>query len=63
MDYFFSFYLYERLKPQVTMTLNMLWRSLLNPELSAYEHVDVIHYFERKPLAPLGCKVIVKKDS
>ena len=39
---------------QVTMTLNMLWVSRLNPGLSAYEQVDVIHNLEQTPLAPLG---------
>ena len=39
------------------MTLNMLRKSRLNPELSAYEQVYVIHHFEQKPLAPLGYKV------
>ena len=53
----FPFYLWDRLLTQVTITLKTLRRSWLNPELSAYEQVDVIHHFERAPLAPLGCKV------
>ena len=53
----FLFYLWYRLLPQVTMTLNMLRWSRLNAGLSAYEQVDVIHNFEQTPLAPLGCKV------
>ena len=53
----FSFYLWDRLLPQVTMTLNMLRRSQLNPGLSAYEQVDGIQNFEQTPLAPLVCKV------
>ena len=51
------FYLWDHLLPQVTMTLNMLWRYQLNPGLSTYEKVYGIHKFERKPLSPLGCKV------
>ena len=51
------FYLWDRLLPQVTMTLKMLRRHLLNPGLLAYEQVYRIHNFERTPLAPLGCKV------
>ena len=53
----FPFYLWECLLPQVTMTLNMLRRSRLNPGLSAYEQVYGIHNFERTQLSPLGCKV------
>ena len=37
MDHIFSFYLLDCLLPQVTMTLNMLRRFRVNPELSAYE--------------------------
>ena len=51
------FYLWDRLLPQVTMTLNMLWRSWIYPGLSAYEQVDGIHSFEQTTLAPLVCKV------
>ena len=57
VDLLFPFYLWYRLFPQVTMTLNMLRRSQLNSGLSAYEQVDGIHNFEQKPVAPLGCKV------
>ena len=45
VDPLFPFYLWDRLLPQVTMTLNILWRSRLNPGLSAYEQVDGIHNF------------------
>ena len=51
------FYLWYRILPQVTMTLNMLRQSRLNPGLSAHEQLYFIHNFERTPLAPLGCKV------
>ena len=53
----FPFYLWDRLFPQVIMTLNMLRQSQLNPGLSAYEQVDGIQNFERTPVAPLVCKV------
>ena len=55
----FPLYLWDRLLPQVTMALNMLRQSWLNPGLSAYEQVDGIHNFERTPLAPLVWKVQV----
>ena len=35
-----TFYLWDRLLPQVTMTLNMLQQYQLNPVLSVYEQVD-----------------------
>ena len=55
------FYLWDRLLTQVTMKLNMLRQSRLNPGLSAYEQVDGIHNFEKTPLAPLVCKVQIHK--
>ena len=60
VDPHFHFYLWDCILPQVTMTLNMLRRSQLNPGLSAYEHVYGIHNFEWTPLAPLGCNVQVQ---
>ena len=60
VDPLFSFYVWDRLLPQVTMTIKMLRISRLNPGLSAYEQVDGIHFFEQTllaPLAPLGYKV------
>ena len=53
----FTFHLWDRLLSQVTMKLNMLRRSLLNPGLPDYEQVYGIQFFEQTPLAPLGCKV------
>ena len=47
VDPLLPFYLLDRLLPQVTMTINILRQSLLNPELSAYEQVYGIHSFER----------------
>ena len=40
-----SLYLWYRLLPQVTMTLNMLRQYRLNPELLAYEQVGGIQIF------------------
>ena len=54
LDHNYPLYLWERLLPQVTMTLNMLRQYQLNPELSAYEQVDGNHNLERTPLEPLG---------
>ena len=53
VDPLLPFYLWDRLLPQVTMTLNMLRRSRLNPGISAYEQVDGIQMFLQTPLAPL----------
>ena len=57
----FPYYIWDRLWPQVNMTLNMLQRYQLKPELSAYEQLDVVNNFECTPLAPLGCNVKIHK--
>ena len=57
VDPLLPLYLWDRLLPQVTMTINMLRQSRLNPGLSAYEQLYGIHKFEQTPLSPLGCKV------
>ena len=59
----FPFYLWDHHLPQVTMRLNMFWRSQLYPGISAYEQVDVIHNFEQITLAPLGCKVQIHEKN
>ena len=45
VDPLFPYYLWDRLLPQVIMTINMLRLSRLNPGISAYIQVDGIHNF------------------
>ena len=61
VDPIFPLYLWNRLLPQVTMTLNMLRRYRLNPGISVYEQVDGIRNFEQTLLSQLGCKVQINK--
>ena len=44
---------------QIVMTLNMLRPSRLNPDISAYMQVHGNHNFNKQPLAPVGCKIII----
>jgi hypothetical protein len=44
---------------QVVMTLNMCRPSRINPKLSAYQQVWRNFDFNKTPLAPPGCKVVV----
>ena len=50
---------WDRLVPQAVMTLNMVRPSRINPRLSAYNQIHGIFNYEKTPLAPPGCKVIV----
>ena len=45
--------------PQMELTLNMLRRSNITPNVSASEHLYGPHNYNRQPLAPLGCEVQV----
>jgi hypothetical protein len=50
---------WDRLLPQTVMTLNMVRPSRLNPKLSAYNQLWGLFNFDKTPLAPPGCKVII----
>jgi hypothetical protein len=50
---------WDRLIKQVVMTLNMCRPSRINPKLSAYQQVCRNFDFNKTPLAPPGCKVVV----
>ena len=63
VDPLLPFYLWDHILPQVNMTLNMLRKSQLDPELSPYEQLDGVQIFEFTPLSPLGCKVQIHKKT
>ncbi len=58
----FPLQLWDRLTPQVKDTLNMLHTSRIDPTKSAYKILNGPYDWNRYPLAPLGCKVVVHKD-
>ena len=55
----FPLHLWDRLIPQVTMTLNMLRPCRYNKKLSAYEAMHGTYNFDATPMAPLGCKILI----
>ena len=48
---------WDKLIPQVEVTMNLLRQSKANPKISAYEHVHWPYNYNRYPLAPIGCAV------
>ena len=48
---------WDKLLPQVEITLNLLRASKATPSISAYEHVHGPYDYNRNPLAPIGCAV------
>jgi hypothetical protein len=59
VDSNFPLHLWWRLIPQVTMTLNLLRQSRINPKLSAYAQLEGNFDYNKTPLAPLGIKVVI----
>ena len=38
-------------------TLNLMWPSNIDPNISAWEHMHGTYNFEKHPIAPAGIKV------
>jgi hypothetical protein len=51
-DKSFQMHLWDRLLPQVVITLNMLRTSITNPKISAATHIFGQYDFNRSPMAP-----------
>ena len=49
---------WDRLLPQIQITLNLLRNSRVNPALSSYAYLFGNYDFNKAPLAPVGTKVI-----
>jgi hypothetical protein len=58
----FPIRLWDRLLPQAEITLNLLRASRKNPSISAYEAIHGQFDYNKTPLAPPGCKVIIHKN-
>jgi hypothetical protein len=55
----FPLYLWDKIIPQVEMTLNMLRGSRMNPRLSAWDQVCSVFDYNRTPIGPPGTRVLV----
>ena len=58
----FPLQLWDKLTPQVILTLNMTRASCIDPSKSAHEVLHGPYNWNRYPLAPLGCKAVVYED-
>jgi hypothetical protein len=52
-------YLWDLLLPQSELTLNLLRQSLINPRISAWDFFQGPFDFDKTPLAPSGCRVLI----
>ena len=59
----FPMNLWDRLLPQMVLTLNLLRQSNVAPTVSAYQYVNGVFDYNKMPLAPMGCAVQVHENS
>jgi hypothetical protein len=59
VDATFPPYLWGLLLPQAKLTVNLLRQSTINPKISAWEYFNGPFDFNKKPLSPVGYKVLI----
>ena len=59
VDKAFPPYLWDLLLPQAELTLNLLCQATLNPRISAWEYFQGPFDFNKTPLGPVGCWVLI----
>jgi hypothetical protein len=59
VDKVFPLYLWDLLLPQAELTLNLLRQATLNPRISAWEYFQGPFDFNKTPLGPVGCRVLI----
>ena len=55
----FPMYLWDSLVPQAEITLNLLRKSCINPNLSGHEQIYGRYDFNKHPMAPPGTRVLL----
>ena len=55
--------LWDCVLPQTEVTLNLLRQSNATPTMSAYAHLCGPFNYNRMPLAPMGCEVLIHKKT
>jgi hypothetical protein len=58
----FPLQLWDKITPQVIITLNMMRASRVDPTKSAHEILYGAYDWNRYPLAPLGCRAVIYED-
>ena len=59
VDAAFPPYLWDLLLPQAKLTINLLRQAIANPKISAGEYFNGPFDFNKTPLAPMGCRVLI----
>jgi hypothetical protein len=63
MDVGFPVKLWNKLTPQVQNSINLLRKSRIKPNISAYQALEGQYNWNRYLMVPLGTKAIIFKDS
>ncbi len=59
VDAGFPPYLWDLLLPQAEITINLLRQAAVDPKISAWEFFNSPFGFNKTPLAPMGCRVLI----
>ena len=59
LDTNFPNYIWDKLLPQMELTLNLLRQATIAPAISAWEYFHGPYNFDTTPLGPIGCPVII----
>ncbi len=55
----FPLYLRDLLLPQAKLIVNLLHQVTINPKISAWDYFNGPFDFNKTPLAPVGCRVLI----
>jgi hypothetical protein len=58
-DSTFPPYLWDLFQPQAELTLNLIHQATLNPKISAWEFFQGPFDFNKTPIGPVGCRVLI----
>ena len=59
----FPLYLWDRLVDQANITLNLMRKSRIHPTLSAYQELEGTFNYNKTPIFPPGCKVLIHEKA
>jgi hypothetical protein len=59
VDTVFLLYLWDLILAQAELTVNSLHQSTIDPKISAWEYFNGLFDFNKTPLAPVGCRVLI----
>ncbi len=59
VDAAFPPYLWDLLLPQAKLPVSLLQQATINPKISVWEYFNGLFNFNKTPLAPVDCRVLI----